>query len=125
MNGLGHEIGDRVRNTTTGTAVPVGGLGTVMDGPMTTYGVTVLWDGVELSEGYGERGWRPYWPTTELEHVDERKHAVYDPCPKCGKQWNNRVFTGIPGRVMGGCWIAGAEIIECSCGKRLLYRASV
>jgi len=62
--------GTRVRNLRDLTAVPVGGLGTVMDGPATTYGVTVLWDGREYFESYGPQGWRPYWPSNELERVE-------------------------------------------------------
>lgn len=68
-------VGDRVRNTKSGTAVPVGTLGTVVEGPNCTYGATVLWDGVELratdtTPGYGSEGWRPYWGAEEMRHSD-------------------------------------------------------
>jgi hypothetical protein len=61
--------GTKVRNLKPNVAPPVGTLGTVMDGPGTTYGVTVQWEGFEYFDTYGERGWRPYWSTDELERV--------------------------------------------------------
>lgn len=116
-------VGDRVRNVSPqNSAVPFDCLGTVVEGPNCTYGVTVQWDGLEMFDSHGERGWRPYWATTELRHVDPRKHAVYDPCHNCGK--NHPVLTGPPDRVMGGMLVFGAEVIECGdCGRRLFYKS--
>lgn len=115
-------VGDRVRNVSDQkTAVPKDCLGTVVDGPSSTYGVTVLWDGLEMFDSHGERGWRPYWDTQELRHVDARKHAVYDPCEQCGKV--EPVFTSIPDVVRGGMMIFGAETIECKCGRRRYYKS--
>lgn len=64
------KIGDRVVNTRTCTAVPVGSVGTVVDGPMCSYGVTVSWDNTRLVGAYGPDGWRPYWSTRDLTHAE-------------------------------------------------------
>lgn len=44
-------------------------------------------------------------------------------CPKCGNV--HPVVMAIPGRAMGGTWVAGSTLTECGeCGHRLAYRPS-
>ncbi|WP_431881851.1 hypothetical protein [Micromonospora chalcea] len=94
--------GDRVINIDTRqTSIPTGAIGTVVPDVICSYGVTVLWDGHELYDSHGPRGFRPYMDTARLRHMDPRKHAVYGACDHCGG--HNKDLADVPNVTCRDC----------------------